>query len=72
MSLAGLFSDERLKKNIVKIGHKNNLDLYEYEYLWSPQKFIGYMAQEVKKKFPEAISYIGKYMTVNYGVINGK
>lgn len=72
MSLAGLFSDERLKKNIVKIGRKNNLDLYEYEYLWSPQKFIGYMAQEVKEKFPQAISYIGKYMTVDYGVINGK
>ena len=45
------FSDKRLKKNIKKVGRKNGLNIYEFEYLWSPDKYVGYIAQEVEKLF---------------------
>ena len=67
--IAGLFSDERLKKNIKKIGEQKGLNVYEYEYLWSPQKWVGYMAQEVEKLFPDAVGESMGFKTVNYGEI---
>ena len=70
-SIAGLFSERKLKTNIKKIGEKFGLNVYEYEYLWSPQKFIGYMADEVEKLYPEAIGERLGYKTANYGMING-
>ncbi len=70
-SIGGLFSDKRLKRNIKKVGEKNGLNTYEYEYLWSPQKFIGYMSDEVRAKFPKAVSQINGYDVVNYEAING-
>ncbi len=62
-------SDERLKKNITKVGEKKGLNVYEYEYLWSPKKWIGYMAQEVEKLYPNAIGEYMGYKTVDYGAI---
>lgn len=70
-SIGSFFSDERLKKNIKKVGEKNGLNLYEYEYLWSPQKFIGYIAQEVEKLYPKAVKEVKGFKSVNYGAING-
>lgn len=44
------FSDIRLKKNITyKKKSKSGLNIYEFEYKWSPQKYIGVMAQEIKR-----------------------
>lgn len=70
-SLFSLFSDRRLKDNINKIGEKHGLNVYEYTYKWSPQRFIGYMADEVEELFPHAIGQFMGYKTVNYGVIHG-
>ncbi len=70
-SVAGLFSDIRLKTDIKKIGKKNGLNIYEYRYKNMPQKFIGYMAHEVEKLYPHAVGEVGGYKTVNYGVVNG-
>ena len=65
------FSDKRLKKNIKKVGRKNGLNIYEFEYLWSPDKYVGYIAQEVEKLFPKAVGEIKGFKYVNYGAING-
>ena len=62
------FSDRRLKKNIERVGESHGLNLYVYEYLWSPQKWIGFMADEVEKVKPEAIGESMGYKTVDYGV----
>lgn len=66
-SIAGLFSDARLKENIEKVGEKNGFTLYAFNYLWSPIRYIGVMAQEVKKKFPEAVGTRDGFLTVDYG-----
>jgi hypothetical protein len=61
-------SDERLKKNVVKLGTTpEGLGLYQFRYLDDSGPFIGVMAQEVKEKKPEALGpVIDGYMTVNY------
>ena len=64
-----MFSDKRLKKNIEKIGKYKDLNVYAYEYLWSPIKFVGFIAQEVQKLYPEAVGEQDGYKTVNYGAV---
>ncbi len=63
-----LTSDARLKRNIKAVGTaENGLTLYEFQYLWSSNKYEGVMAQEVLKHTPEAVvrSKFGFYK-VNY------
>lgn len=43
--MAGMFSDRRLKRNIQRIGERNGIPWYEFEYVWG-QKAIGVMADE--------------------------
>jgi opacity protein-like surface antigen len=51
-----LFSDVRLKRDIVLLGHLDNgLGLYRYRYLWSDTVYVGVMAQEVAEKAPSAV-----------------
>jgi hypothetical protein len=76
MSKAGMFSDIRLKSNIKEVGKddRTGLTLYEFNYKWdNAHKFIGVMAHEVIKKFPEAVSNLGGmfdgYMGVNYQML---
>jgi hypothetical protein len=69
--IASMFSDERLKENINKVGSFKGLDLYEFNYIWSPDKVIGFIAQEVEKVLPEAVIEVLGYKTVNYGKILG-
>lgn len=70
-SLFSLFSDEKLKKNIKKIGEMDNgLPLYRFHYNWeddSSTPHIGVMAQEAAKTNPDAVGNVGGYMTVDYG-----
>ena len=67
------FSDRRLKKDIVKVGERSGLNVYTWvwnkvaESLGLSGESVGYMADEVKYKYPEAISYESGYMKVNYG-----
>ena len=65
-------SDRRLKKNIkYKSKSKSGLNVYEFEYNWSPQKYIGVMAQEVKKVKPSAVSEnIFGHMMVDYNQLD--
>ena len=76
-TLVGLFSDERLKENIQKIGKsKNGHNLYIWNWnnkakeLGIDSPTIGVIAQEVMKYMPEAVSKDASgYYKVNYGVL---
>ena len=65
-------SDIRLKKNIkYKYKSKSGLNIYEYEYNWSPQRYTGVVAQEVKKVKPLAVSEnIFGHMMVDYSQLD--
>ena len=48
-------SDRRLKENIVKLGESiSGLGIYKFNYIGKAQQYIGTMADEVIKVFPEA------------------
>jgi hypothetical protein len=65
-----LFSDERLKRNIKKIGTRpDGLSVYEYEYIWGGGRNIGLMAQEVNAVYPHAVGVVDGYLTVNYNQV---
>ena len=70
--IASMFSDERLKENITQIGSFNGLGVYEFNYLWSPAKMVGFIAQEVEKVLPEAVKEILGYKAVDYGKVLGE
>ena len=70
-SVASAFiSDERLKENIEKVGSYKGLNVYEYNYLWSPVKWVGFIAQEVEKIIPEAVLNVNGFKIVDYGKIS--
>lgn len=62
-------SDRRLKRNIRAIARTvHDLVVYEFEYLWSPIKQVGVMAQDVLEVRPEAVvTDPSGYLLVNYG-----
>ena len=64
-----MFSDRRLKSNIVKVGeHPRGFGIYEYDIFGHRQR--GVLADEVEKVIPEAVSeHLGMKM-VDYGRIN--
>lgn len=72
MQGAMMFSDRRLKTDIVRIGTSFlNLPIYLFRYLGSPQIFVGHMADEVAAVRPEAVSiHRSGYLMVNYGLLN--
>ncbi len=69
-SLIGL-SDKNAKKDIKKVGDAKGMGLYEFRYKGedgSQPKHVGLMAQEVKKKKPEAVMKGSDgLMRVDYG-----
>ena len=66
---SAIISDERLKENIEKVGSYKGLNVYEYNYLWSPTKWVGFIAQEVEKIIPEAVLNVNGFKIVDYGKI---
>ena len=71
-ALMGLFSDKNLKENIVKIGRKNGLSWYSWDWnelaktigLTGSDK--GHIAQEVQKSRPDLVGNKDGFLTVNY------
>ena len=69
-----LASDKNVKKNIVKIGEKNGINIYEFDYKTDkyPElptgKQVGVIAQEVEH-IPNAVIQGDKYKLVDYAVI---
>ena len=67
-----LFSDERMKTDIEKVGKdkETGLTMYAYRYKGDPKsypKVVGPMAQEVEKKYPEMVEERGGRKAVNLG-----
>lgn len=67
--IGSLFSDIRLKSNIVKIGEDpRGFGLYEYDIFDRRER--GVMAQEVERVIPEAVStHESGFKMVNYGML---
>lgn len=68
-ALGGLFSDRRLKTDIVKVGQNGELGIYSYRYIWGGPKMLGYMADEVEKVAPHAVKDMGGLKLVDYEAI---
>lgn len=63
-----MFSDRRVKENIKEVGELDNgLPVYAYNYKGDTTPQIGLMAQDVKKKRPDAVKSFGGILAVNYG-----
>jgi len=65
-------SDARIKENIEPIGQENGFNVYEFNYIGKPDKYIGVMAQEVEKINPDAVVEINGVKHVNYDMIGVK
>jgi hypothetical protein len=67
----GTWSDVRLKADIQHLGIADNgLPLYSFRYVWSAQRHVGHMAQEVAQKFPEAVTqHPSGYLMVDYSKV---
>lgn len=65
---AAMFSDRRLKRDVVKLGEfEDGLGSYEWQYVWGGQRHRGVMADEVAALRPWALGpVIGGFATVNY------
>lgn len=63
-----IFSDERLKMNITRVGtHADGYGVYEYEYVWGGARQRGVMAQEILNIRPDAVSvHMSGYYQVDY------
>jgi hypothetical protein len=60
-------SDRRLKKNIVPLGEVDGLTLYRFEYIDAPREHVGFMADEVAERFPDAVHEMpGGFLAVDY------
>ena len=71
-NIATAFSDKTLKENIVKVGQSpSGFNVYEWNYLWSPERFRGVIAQEVQKIKPKAVlSNIFGHLMVDYSKLD--
>lgn len=75
-AVASLFSDERLKDNITKIGvHKNGLNIYSWDWNETARLFddelrggeLGFIAQEAQQVYPEHVhKHSSGYLMLNY------
>jgi hypothetical protein len=65
------FSDIRLKRNITHVGEMpSGLPVYEFEYVFGPERFRGVMAHEAAAFFPEAVStHKSGYLQIDYSQI---
>lgn len=63
-------SDRALKTAVLAVGRAvNGLMVYVYRYLAGGPFHAGFMADEVKAKYPHAVKRIGAYEFVNYSLI---
>jgi hypothetical protein len=56
ISAVAAFCDARVKENVEHVGSTpNGLGVFAFNYIWDDVRRIGVMAQEVQKRFPEAV-----------------
>ena len=68
------FSDERAKTDITPIGMDDStgLQMFAYRYKGDPKsypKVVGPIAQDVEKKYPEAVGEVGGFKTVSMDML---
>ncbi len=76
---ASIFSDKRLKQDIVLSGEKDGIKLYDFSYLGGETRYRGVMADEIEKDYPDAVSVADNgfmmvdysKLPVNFEVVNG-
>ena len=68
--LKKIFSDERLKRDILPLGKENGFNTYTFRYMWGTQRYKGVMAQEVLKRNPNSVDKLFGYYRVDYDDIN--
>ncbi len=70
-SIAGAFSDKKLKENIEEVGvSPQGYKIYEFNYIGGDVRFRGAMAQDVLTKNPMAVGIDQNYLTVDYRKID--
>ncbi len=69
MASALAFSDERLKQDIKYVGVANGHNIYEFSYKGHPARFLGVLAQEVKKTRPDAVHEVEGWLAVDYAAL---
>lgn len=64
-------SDRKAKRDIVEVAERGDLTVYAYRYIEDKPGTlrVGYMAQEVMKLFPAAVSKIGEWLHVDYSLL---
>ena len=72
LSIASMFSDVRLKENVVHVGTApSGISIYEWNYKWSKQRYRGAIAQDVLNFKPEAVVTMEPgFLGVKYGLID--
>jgi Chaperone of endosialidase len=65
---SGIFtiSDRRLKENIEQVGEMGNLPIYQYRYVGTERLRCGFMAQDVERVAPWAVTEVRGLKMVNY------
>lgn len=65
-----LFSDERLKTSFRKVGEVEGIPLYSYRFKGSDERQLGFLAQDVECRMPEAVAETREGVKlVNYGAV---
>lgn len=69
--IASIFSDRRLKEDIVKVGEMSDgLGIYRFRYTGGVKRFVGVMADEVARLRPWALGpTLAGFRTVNMGAL---
>ncbi|MCQ4051580.1 tail fiber domain-containing protein [Klebsiella pneumoniae] len=63
-------SDRRLKKDISLLGVRpDGLGVYSFQYVDESGPFIGVMADEVERVYPDAVIDLGGYKAVDYSAL---
>jgi hypothetical protein len=69
-SIAMMFSDARVKRNIRRIGrHPRGFGLYRYRYVGERGERVGVIAQEVRRYAPELVDNVRGVLRVNYAAL---
>jgi hypothetical protein len=64
-------SDLRLKRGVERVGtHASGCGIYRFSYLWSDERYVGVIAQEVADLVPDAVrAGPAGYLAVDYGML---
>ena len=69
IGIMGAISDVRAKENITPVGKYKGMNVYDFNYKWSPERHRGLMAQEVEQIKPEAVGDINGLKYIDYGKV---